>query len=78
MSGEQTSQYGGCASTYLQESVKGTWVQWPTGTGPVHGHFSLVAKFCAANHNSHALCAYLINHATKQTYVNASHFWSNS
>ncbi len=78
ISGEQTSQLGGCASTYLSESGKSDWVRWPTGTGSVHGHFSLVAKFYAQNHNKHAICSYLINQSTKQTYASAAHFWSNA
>ena len=78
ISGEQTSQLGGCASTYLEEFGKSDWVRWPTGTGAVHGHFTLVAKFYAQNHNKHAICSYLTNKTTKQTYAYASHFWSNS
>jgi hypothetical protein len=78
ISGEQLSQAGGCASTYSVEAAKSDWHQWPTGTGHVRGSFSLVAKFYAQNHGSHAICSYLINRATNHTYAHAGHFWSNA
>ena len=78
ISGEQLSPAGGCSSTYSAERTKSDWYQWPTGTGPVHGKFSLVARFYARNHHEHGICAYLINSGTDQTFAHASRFWNNS
>ena len=78
ISGEQLYKNGGCAALYLTESKRSDWYQWPTGTGPVHGPFSLVARFWARNHNEHGICTYLINRTTKQTFARAGLFWNNS
>jgi hypothetical protein len=78
ISGEQLYPSGGCSSTYTAERVKSDWYQWPTGTGAVHGKFSLVAQFYARNHKKHGICSYLINSGTDQTFAHASRFWNNS
>jgi hypothetical protein len=78
ISGEQLYPNGGCAPTYLTESHRSDWYQWPTGTGPVHGSFSLVARFWARNHNEHGICSYLINSSSKHTFARAARFWNNS
>ncbi len=78
ISGEQLNPAGGCASTYTAESAKADWMRWPTGTGNVHGGFSLVARFYAKNHGKHGICSYLINRATNQTYAHAGLFWRNT
>lgn len=78
ISGEQLYPAGGCAATYLAESRKSDWYQWPTGTGAVRGHFRLVARFWARNHQKHGICTYLVNRATRQTYAHASRWWNNS
>ena len=67
-----------CASTFVLERRQAGSIQWPTGTGPVHGRFHLVARFYSRNHNTHAICSYLINRATFQTFAHASHRWSNA
>jgi len=78
ISGEQVNPAGGCASTYTAEIHNSSWYQWPTGTGAVHGKFSMVAKFYARNHHEHGICSYLINSGTRQTFAHASRFWNNS
>ena len=78
ISGEQLDPAGGCASTYSAEAAKPGWLQWPTGTGRVHGGFSLVARFFARNHGRHGICSYLVNSATHTTYAHAGLFWKNS
>jgi hypothetical protein len=50
----------------------------PTGTGAVHGHFRLVARFYSQNHLRHAVCSYLINRATRRTYAHGARYWSNA
>jgi hypothetical protein len=78
ISGEQRLPNGGCASTYQAEEKSGNFYQWPTGTGQVHGSFSLMAKFYAHNPGTHGICSYLVNRSTKQTYAHAERFWTNS
>jgi hypothetical protein len=80
ISGEQLDPTGGCAPTVAAESAKGPldWMQWPTGNGPVHGHFSLVAKFYSANYGRHGMCAYLVNRTTNEVYARASQWWTNA
>lgn len=78
ISGEQLYPNGGCASVYSTESKRSDWYQWPTGTGAVHGTFSLVARFWARNHNVHGICTYLVNSTTKHTFAHAGLFWNNS
>jgi hypothetical protein len=78
ISGEQLNPAGGCAPTYAAESRRGDWTQWPTGTGPVHGSFSLVARFGARSAGTHGICAYLINRASRLTIAHAGLFWTNS
>lgn len=75
---EQTPPGGGCAATYVAERALSSATPWPTGTGSVHGPFHLVARFYSRNHLSHAICSYLINRSTRQTYAEASHLWSNA
>jgi len=78
VSGEQLGWTPGCASTLAAEQSRSTWTQWPTGTGPVHGHFQLVARFYSQNHLRHAICSYLINRLTRHTYAHAANYWSNA
>jgi hypothetical protein len=78
ISGEQRLPTSGCASTYQAENKSGNFYQWPTGTGQVHGRFSLTAKFYAHNPGTHGICSYLVNRTTKQTYAHAGRFWTNS
>jgi hypothetical protein len=78
ISGEQLNPAGGCASTYLAESHRSDWYRWPTGTGAVHGGFTLVAHFYARNHQKHGICSYLIRKATRKTYAHAARWWNNS
>jgi virginiamycin B lyase len=78
ISGEQLYPAGGCASTYVKESRKADWYQWPTGTGAVNARFERVARFYARNHNRHGICSYLINRGTRGTYAHASRWWNNS
>jgi hypothetical protein len=78
ISGEQLNPAGGCSSTYTAERAKSDWYQWPTGTGAVHGKFSMMAKFYARNHKKHGICSYLLNSGTDQTFAHASRFWNNS
>lgn len=78
ISGEQLYPSGGCAAAYAIEKARSDWYRWPTGTGPVHGRFSLVARFWARNHNEHGICTYLINRTTNHTYAHAGLFWNNS
>jgi hypothetical protein len=78
ISGEQLNPAGGCASSYTVESTRSDWYQWPTGTGSVHGKFSLVAKFWSRNHSRHGICSYLINSSSKKTFAHASRFWTNA
>jgi hypothetical protein len=77
-SGEQLGWTPRCASTLTAEEQRSGWTPWPTGTGPVHGHFRLVAAFYSHNHLKHGICAYLINSSTKHTYAHAARYWSNS
>jgi hypothetical protein len=74
---EQTPPGGGCASTFLGERGRRSATAWPTGTGSVHGHFRLVARFYARNHLSHAICSYLINVSSGHTFARAALFWKN-
>ena len=78
ISGEQLNPAGGCAAAYNVESAKVDWLQWPTGTGQVHGSFSLAARFFAKNHGKHGICSYLVNRTTHQTYAHAGLFWKNA
>jgi hypothetical protein len=78
VSGEQLGWTPRCASTLLAEQHRSGWIQWPTGTGPVHGTFRLVALFYSRNHLKHGICSYLVNSSTKHTYAHASRYWSNS
>jgi hypothetical protein len=78
VSGEQLGWTPRCASTLLAEQRRSGWIQWPTGTGPVHGTFRLVALFYSRNHLKHGICSYLVNSSTKHTYAHASRYWSNS
>jgi hypothetical protein len=78
ISGEQLYPTGGCSPVYLIESKRTDWYQWPTGTGAVHGRFSLIARFWARNHNTHGICTYLVNSTTKHTFAHAGLFWNNS
>jgi hypothetical protein len=78
ISGEQLRPAGGCAGTYTIEASRSDWYQWPTGTGPVHGAFHLVAQFYSQNHGKHGICSYLINRTTRATYAHASRFWTNA
>ena len=84
VSGEQLNPAGGCASTFVKERQKGGFGLWgtvrnrPGGTGPVHGHFTTVARFWARNHMEHGICSYLINRGTLKTYAHASRWWNNS
>lgn len=78
ISGEQLGWTPRCATTLAAEQSRATWKQWPTGTGPVHKKFRLVARFLARNHLKHAICSYLVNRVTKQTYAYAANYWSNS
>jgi hypothetical protein len=78
ISGEQRLPAGGCASTYRAEAKSGNFSQWPTGTGRVHGRFSLTARFYAHNAGTHGICSYLVNRTTKQSYAHAGRFWTNS
>src|SRR5579884_118128 len=77
VSGEQFDQTGGCAATYVAEIAKNDWTRWPTGTGSVSGHYSLIAKFGAANAGTHGICSYLINKTSMQTYAHAGLWWTN-
>jgi hypothetical protein len=76
-SGEQLG-WTHCASTLTAEQARAGFTPWPTGTGTVHGKFRLVAQFYARNKLRHAICSYLINEGTKQTYAHAANYWSNS
>jgi hypothetical protein len=78
ISGEQLNPGGGCATTFTAERTRSDWYQWPTGTGAVHGNFSLVAKFWARNHSEHGICSYLVNRTTRHTYAHSSRWWNNS
>jgi hypothetical protein len=78
VSGEQLGWTPRCASTLLTEQRRPGWIQWPTGTGPVHGTFRLVALFYSRNHLKHGICSYLVNSSTKHTYAHAARYWSNS
>lgn len=78
ISGEQLNKGSGCAATYKLERIRSDFYPWTTGTGPVHGSFSLVAKFWARNHGTHGICSYLIHHSTGKTYAKAGLFWTNS
>lgn len=77
-SGEQLGWTPHCASTLVAEERRSGWTPWPTGTGPVHGHFQLTAAFYSRNHLKHGICSYLINVSTKHTYAHAARYWSNS
>jgi hypothetical protein len=44
VSGEQLGWTPRCASTLASEESRPSWQRWPTGTGPVHAHFRLVAR----------------------------------
>ncbi len=77
-SGEQLGWSPKCAPTLTAEQSRSTWTAWPTGTGSVSGHFTLVAAFYSRNHLKHGICSYLINASTKHTYAHASRYWSNS
>ena len=77
-SGEQLGWTPKCASTLTAEESRSTWTAWPTGTGSVSGHVSLVASFYSRNHLKHGICSYLINSTTKHTYAHASRYWWNS
>lgn len=76
-SGEQLG-WARCATTLAAEQARSGFTPWPSGTGAVHGSFRLVARFYARNKLRHAICAYLINEATKATYAHAANYWSNS
>jgi hypothetical protein len=78
ISGEQRTRSGGCGRTYSAEAPRGSFSQWPTGTGRVHARFSLVARFLSHVPGTHGICSYLINRTTKQTYARAGRFWTNS
>jgi hypothetical protein len=78
ISGEQRTRSGGCAHTCSAEAARSSFYEWPTGTGPLHATFSLVAKFYSHVSGTHGICSYLVNRATKQTYARAGRFWTNS
>jgi len=76
-SGEQFNKGSGCAATYAAEKVRSDFTPWPSGSGSVHGSFSLVARFGAANAGTHGICSYLIKRSTGKTFAHASLFWKN-
>lgn len=49
ISGEQIHKGTGCAATYNAEKNRPDFYAWPTGTGQVHGKFSMVASFFASH-----------------------------
>ena len=78
ISGEQVTPAPGCASTYAAESRRGDWYRWPTGTGAVHGRFSLVARFQARGGGRRAICSYLVSRSANRTFAHAGLIWTNS
>lgn len=76
-SGEQLG-WARCATTLAAEQARPGFTLWPSGSGTVHGSFHLVARFYARNRLRHAICSYLINSSTKQTFAHAANYWSNA
>jgi hypothetical protein len=79
---EQFYKQSGCAATNAgergRESQSGydvtLWVNHVVSPGK---HYSVVAKFGADNAGVHGICAYLINHASGQTFAHGGGWWDN-
>jgi len=78
---EQYYPRSGCAATYAAESTRaflpGTYGLTLWLDQRVTGHYSLLARFGAANPGKHGICAYLINLSSGNTYAHAGQFWTN-
>jgi hypothetical protein len=79
---EQFNRLNGCAPTYTAEKARSgssayELTEWLNQAVTSGSHYSLVARFGAANAGQHGICAYLISESSGETFARGGAWWIN-